>query len=166
MIQVKFKKLNENAKIPDFKHKGDAGKDLYATSVRYNAKYDRLEYGLGFASAIPEGYQVSIRPRSSNTKKNWYIPNSPGTIDENYRGEWFVMFKNRTPFEQIFPDGDRELNILEFENEILPKILPYELDEAIAQCFLEKVEDWEFVETDELDETERGADGGLNREGK
>lgn len=81
MIQVKFKKLNENARIPDFKHVGDAGKDLFATSVKYNPKYDRLEYGLGFATAIPEGYECSIVPRSTNTKKEWYIPNAPGTID-------------------------------------------------------------------------------------
>jgi len=166
MIQVKFKKLNENAKIPDFKHKGDAGKDVFATSVKYNPKYDRIEYGLGFASAIPEGYQVSIRPRSSQCKKDWYIPNAPATIDSNYRGEWFIMFKNRTSFDQMFPTGDPKLNLLEFENEVLPKILPYSLDEAIAQCFLEKVEDWEFVEVDELDDTERGSDGGLIREGK
>ncbi len=81
MIQVKFKKLNENAKIPDFKHVGDAGKDLFATSVKYNPKYDRFEYSLGFATAIPEGYECSIVPRSTNTKKECYIPNSPGTID-------------------------------------------------------------------------------------
>ena len=162
MIQVKFKKLNENARIPDFKHVGDAGKDLFATSVKYNPKYDRLEYGLGFATAIPEGYECSIVPRSTNTKKEWYIPNAPGTIDSNYRGEWFVMFKCRTPFEQLFPTGDRDLNILELENELIP----YKLDEAVAQVMLRKVEDWEFTETDELDETERGADGGLVREGK
>ena len=162
MIQVKFKKLNENARIPDFKHAGDAGKDLFATSVKYNPKYDRFEYGLGFATAIPEGYECSIVPRSTNTKKECYIPNAPGTIDSNYRGEWFVMFKLRTPFEQLFPTGDRELNILEMENELAP----YKLDEAIAQVMLRKVEDWNFVETDELDETERGADGGLVREGK
>ena len=162
MIQVKFKKLNENARIPDFKHAGDAGKDLFATSVKYNPKYDRFEYGLGFATAIPEGYECSIVPRSTNTKKECYIPNSPCTIDSNYRGEWFVMFKLRTPFEQLFPVGDRELNILEMENELAP----YKLDEAIAQVMLRKVEDWNFIEAEELDETERGADGGLVREGK
>ena len=80
----------------------------------------------------------------------------------NYRGEWFVMFKLRTPFEQLFPTGDRELNILEMVNELAP----YKLNEAIAQVMLRKVEDWNFIETDELDETERGADGGLVREGK
>lgn len=162
MIQVKFKKLNENAKIPEFKHPEDAGKDLYATSIKYNEKYDRLEYGLGFATAIPEGYEVTIRPRSSQCKKDWYIPNAPGTIDAGYRGEWLVMFKHRLPFEMLFPEGDRELNILELINEKSP----YKLDEPIAQAILHKKEDWKFVETNELDETERGTDGGLIREGK
>lgn len=166
MKEVKFKKLCDKAIIPDVKHIGDAGRDLFAVGVKYNSKYDRLEYNLGFATEIPEGYQISIRPRSTNTKKDWYIPNTPGTIDSNYRGEWLVMFKYRIPFEQMFPEGDRELNILEFENEVLPKILPYSLEEAIAQCFLEKVEDWKFVEVDELSESNRGADGGLVRDDK
>ena len=162
MIQVKFKKLNENARIPDFKHVGDAGKDLFATSLRYNPKYDRFEYGLGFATAIPEGYEVSIVPRSTNTKKECYIPNSPGTIDAGYRGEWFVMFKHRVPFETLFLDGDYELNV----NELINELAPFKPGEAIAQALLHKREDWEFIEVNELDETERGADGGLNREGK
>lgn len=162
MIQVKFKKLNEKAVLPDFKHPEDAGKDLFPVSVKYNEKYDRLEYGLGFATAIPEGYEVEIRPRSSQTKKDWYIPNAPGTIDSNYRGEWFVMFKHRVPFETLFPNGDYELNI----NELINELAPYKPGEAIAQALLHKKEDWEFTEVNELDETERGADGGLNREGK
>lgn len=80
-MEVLIKKLNENAKIPDFKHPEDAGKDLIATSMKYNPKYDRFEYGLGFATAIPVGYECSIVPRSSNTKTEAYIPNAPGTID-------------------------------------------------------------------------------------
>lgn len=154
-MDVKIKKLNENAVIPDFKHVGDAGKDLYATTVKYNPKYDRFEYGLGFATEIPEGYQISIRPRSTNTKKECYIPNAPGTIDSNYRGEWFVMFKLRASRDTL----DKSIEEME-------ALIPYSLDEAIAQCFLEKVEDWKFVEVDSLSDTERGADGGLIREGK
>jgi dUTP pyrophosphatase len=161
-MKIPFKKLNEEAVIPEFKHPEDAGKDLFPVSVKYNKKYDRLEYGLGFATAIPEGYEVEIRPRSSQTKKDWYIPNAPGTIDAGYRGEWFVMFKHRVPFETLFPDGDYELNI----NELINELAPYKPGEAIAQALLHKREDWEFTEVNELDETERGADGGLNREGK
>jgi dUTP pyrophosphatase len=148
MIIVKFKRLNENAKVPVFKHIGDAGKDLYATSMKYNPKYDRYEYGLGFATNIPEGYQVSIRPRSSNTKTEAYIPNAPGTIDSGYTGEWNVFFKLRNT--QI--NNNPELHA------------PYKIGDAIAQAILEKVEEWEFLEVDELEETERGSDGGLLRD--
>ena len=128
-MKIPFKKLNEKAIIPEFKHPEDAGKDLFPVSVRYNEKYDRLEYGLGFATAIPEG---------------------------------FVIFKHRVPFETLFPDGDYELNV----NELINELAPYKPGEAIAQALLHKREDWEFTEVNELDETERGADGGLNREGK
>lgn len=156
MIQVKFKKLHEDAQIPQFKHIGDAGKDLYATSLKYNPKYDRYEYGLGFATEIPEGYQVSIRPRSSNTKTNAYIPNAPGTIDAGYRGEWNVFFKLRT---------SPNLPVVSGPDDLL-KYAPYQIGDAVAQCMLEKVLDWEFVEVDELSDSERGTDGGLIRDDK
>ena len=159
---VKIKKLNENAVIPQFKHSGDAGKDLIATSVKYNPKYDRFEYGLGFASAIPQGYECSIVPRSSNTKTDAYIPNAPGTIDANYTGEWKVFYKLRTRFEELFPDGDKELNLLEMENELRP----YAIGDKIAQCLIHRVEDSKFIVVDELPETDRGADGGINRNDK
>ena len=142
MIQIPFKKLDKNAVIPEFKHLDDAGKDLIAVSYNYNEKYDRHEYGLGFATAIPEGYYIKIAPRSSNTKTNLYLPNGEGTIDAGYRGEWKVFYKSRDK------GGDKEYNV----------------GDAIAQCFLCKRPDWEFVEVDELDNTDRGADGGINRD--
>jgi len=78
----------------------------------------------------------------------------------NYRGEWFVFFKLRTSFNQLFDGGDYQLNILEMENELAP----YKVGDAVAQVMLRKVEDWEFEEVEDLDETERGADGGLVRD--
>ena len=163
MINVKFKKLNENAVIPNFKHSGDAGKDLIATSMKYNPKYDRFEYALGFATEFSSDWEAEIRPRSTNTKTDAYIPNGPGTIDSCYRGQWFVMYKLRTPFEQLFPEGDRELNILEMENEFAP----YKIDGTpIAQVKFNRVEHTDWIEVDELSDTDRGADGGLIREGK
>ena len=83
-----------------------------------------------------------IAPRSSNTKTNLYLPNGEGTIDAGYRGEWKVFYKSRDK------GGDKEYNV----------------GDAIAQCFLCKRPDWEFVEVDELDNTDRGADGGINRD--
>lgn len=162
MVQINFKKLNENAVIPTFKHDGDGAQDLIATSCRYNPKYDRFEYGVGFATSFPKGYRFRIVPRSSNTKTDAYIPNSVGLIDAGYRGEWMVFYKLRTSFDLLFPEGDRELNIFEMENELRP----YNIGDAIAQCYLEKVEDWEWNEVDKLESSERGTDGGLIRDDK
>jgi dUTPase len=159
-MKVKIKLLNKKAVVPFKKHPNeDACYDLIATSYKYNAEKDRFEYGLGFATEFTPDWEAEIRPRSTNTKKEVYIPNAPGTIDSNYRGEWFVFFKHRIPFEMLFPTGDRELNILEMENELAP----YKVGEAIAQVKFNHVHptDWEIV--DELTDTSRGADGGLVR---
>lgn len=159
---VKIKKLHENAVIPFQKHVGeDACYDLIPVSCKYNPKYDRFEYKLGFATEFSSDWEAEIRPRSSNTKTDAYLPNSVGTIDSCYRGEWLVMYKLRTPFEQLFPDGDRELNILEMENEFAP----YKIDgeTAIAQVKFNRVEHTDWVEVDELSDTSRGTDGGLVR---
>lgn len=160
---IKIKKLNERAVIPFQKHiNEDACYDLIATSCKYNPKYDRFEYGLGFATEFTPDWEAEIRPRSTNTKKDVYIPNAPGTIDSNYRGEWFVMFKHRVPFDTLFPTGDRELNLLEMENELAP----YKVGDAVAQVKFNRVEQATWIEVQELGDTSRGADGGLNREGK
>lgn len=159
-MKVKIKKLHENAVIPFQKHPGeDACYDLIATSCKYNSKYDRFEYGLGFATQFTPDWEAEIRPRSTNTKKDVYMPNSPGTIDSNYRGEWFVMYKHRVPFDTLFPTGDRELNLLEMENELAP----YKVGEAVAQVKLNRVEPIQWDLVDDLTDTSRGADGGLVR---
>lgn len=161
-MQVKIKKLNENAVIP-FKKGNDVGNacfDLIPVSYEYDSKRDRFIYHLGFATEFTSDWEAEIRPRSSNTKTEAYIPNGPGTIDSNYRGEWLVIYKLRTPFEQLFPDGDRALNLIEMENEFAP----YKIDgSAIAQVKFNHVHPvaWEVV--DELTDTERGTDGGLKR---
>ena len=69
------------------------------------------------------------------------------------------MFKNRTPFDMLFPTGDKELNILKMENELAP----YKVGEAVAQVKFNRVEHTEWIEVEELTDTSRGADGGLIR---
>ena len=163
-MKVKIKRLHPNAVVPFQKHVGeDACYDLVPVSYKYNPKYDRFEYKLGFATEFTPDWEAEIRPRSTNTKTDAYIPNAPGTIDACYRGEWLVFYKLRTSFDLLFPTGDNELNILEMENELAP----YKIDGTpIAQVKFNRVEsvDWNIV--DELSDTERGADGGLIREGK
>ena len=159
-MKVSIKLLDKNAVIPFQKHRGeDACYDLIATSCKYNPDKDRFEYGLGFATEFTPDWEAEVRPRSTNTKKDFYIPNAPGTIDSNYRGEWFVMFKHRVPFDMLFPTGDRDLNILEMENELAP----YKVGDAVAQVKFNRVEQANWIVVDELTDTSRGADGGLVR---
>ena len=164
---VKNKRINENAVIPFKKHPvEDACYDLIPVSYKYNPKYDRFEYKLGFATQFSSDWEAEIRPRSTNTKTDAYIPNTPPTIDANYRGEWLIMFKLRTSFEQLFPNctpENRDLCVLEMENELAP----YKIDgTAIAQVKFNRVEHTDWIIVDELSDTDRGADGGLIREGK
>lgn len=161
-MKVFFKKLVPEAQIPKCKHpEEDACYDLIPVSYTYNPLYDRFEYHLGFATEFSSDWEAEIRPRSSNTKTEAYLPNSVGTIDSCYRGEWLVMYKLRTPFDQLFPDGMTDLNLLEMENEYAP----YKIDgkTAIAQVKFNRVEHTDWVEVDELSDSSRGTDGGLIR---
>ena len=150
-MKVLVKKLNPNAQIPTFGKPGDGCQDVVAVSCKYNPKYDRFEYGLGFATEIPEGYYVAILPRSGNTKTDAYLPNSCGIIDADYRGEWKVIYKLRIPLFGLL----EEINPME--------LAPYKVGDKLAQAILRRKEDCEFIQVDKLSETERGADGGLNR---
>ena len=68
-MKVLIKKLDKNAVIPFQKHVGeDACYDLIPVSCKYNPKYDRFEYGLGFATEFTPDWEAEIRPRSTNTK--------------------------------------------------------------------------------------------------
>ena len=80
-MEVKIKKLNENAVIPQYAHPSDAGLDLVATSYEYKEDIDCHVYGTGLAVEIPEGYVGLIYPRSSNRKTDAYMCNHVGVID-------------------------------------------------------------------------------------
>lgn len=162
MISIKIKKLNPNAAIPSFTKPGDGAQDVVAVSCKYNPKYDRFEYGLGFATEIPTGYRARLVPRSSNTKTDAYLPNHVGLVDAGYRGEWMIFYKLRDSFSTLFPTGDKELNLLEMENECAP----YKVGDRIAQCYFEEILEPEWIEVNELSDSERGADGGLIRDDK
>ncbi len=80
-MEVKIKKLVEDAVIPTYAHATDAGLDLTATSYEYKQEFDCHVYGTGLALEIPEGYVGLIYPRSSNRKTNAYMANHVGVID-------------------------------------------------------------------------------------
>ena len=137
-MEVKIKKLTDNAVIPAYAKPGDAGADIVATSYEYDAGHDLHIYHTGLAFEVPEGYVMLIFPRSSNTKKDCYLPNSVGVLDSGYRGELTFRWKNR----------DRSM---------IDK--PYDVGDKIGQIIIIPYPNIEFTECDELSETERGTGG-------
>ena len=84
-MKVKFKKLNDRAKIPFYANEGDAGMDLVATTVTRLSNF--YEYGTDIAMQVPKGYVGLLFPRSSISNTDHYLRNSVGVIDSGYRGE-------------------------------------------------------------------------------
>ena len=138
-MKVNIKKLVENAVIPTYAKPGDAGMDLYSTSIEISED-GVVTYGTGLSMEIPEGYVGLLFPRSSNYKQDLVLCNSVGVIDSGYRGE--IMFKYFQIGENMYKVGDRVGQII---------ILPY------PQI--------EFTEVDDLSKTERG-EGGFGHTGK
>jgi dUTP pyrophosphatase len=81
--------LEEGAILPKYAHKEDACMDLFVNDIEYDN--GRTIYHTGVHVALPEDYEMEIRPRSSITKTTEIIQNSPGTVDEGYRGEIMVV---------------------------------------------------------------------------
>lgn len=136
-IKVKIVREANTIAIPEYATPGSAGVDLCSTMYCMIKPGEQALISTGIKIAIPEGYEAQIRPRSGLAlDKKITIPNSPGTIDSDYRGEIMVLLKNEgeDPFTLRF--GDR-----------------------IAQMVFMPVVQADFEEVKTLDETQRGTGG-------
>lgn len=150
-MEVLIKKLNPNTKIPEKASELAGGWDVVATEIKLHGE-DFAICKLGFALEIPEGYRLILVPRSSLTKTDWVLQNSPGLGDADYRGEYQYRFR-------CIPSGWVKGADFYYQN------FPYRVGDRIGQIYLEKVIPIDFIETDTLDDTERG-DGGFGSTGK
>ena len=129
-MDVKFKKLHEDAKIPSYAHDTDAGLDL--TAVSFTQEFDKsnklvLVYHTGLAVEIPEGYVGLIFMRSSISNKSISLTNAVAVIDSGYRGELLLKYKITTDsLPTIYQPGEKigQLIIIPY-----PKINPIEVEE-------------------------------------
>ena len=141
-MKVRIKKLHENAVLPKFGKVGDAGADLTATSYEYvNGRHC---YGTGLALEIPEGHVGLIFPRSSICNKDLRLSNCVGVIDENFRGEVKFFFE------------DKGMNAM---NPSQPNTNIYKIGDRIGQLIIMPYPKPEYIEADELSETNRGSQG-------
>jgi len=139
MIKVKIVRLNQKAILPAYATPHAAGMDISAC-LDSAVTVAPLSTGLiptGFAIELPEGFEAQLRPRSGLALRHMIsLPNTPATIDADYRGEVKVILINygKEPF--TVNHGDR-----------------------IAQMVVSRVDQVSFEEVDELSDTQRGAGG-------
>ncbi len=139
-MQVKIKKLKENAIIPTKGSEKSAGYDLYACLDREAIlirPHETEKISTGLSIQPPKGYFGAIVARSGlATRFGLRLANCLGVCDEDYTGEYIVALHNDTDDPQTICAGDR-----------------------IAQLIFLPYVDAEFCEVDELEETERGSGG-------
>lgn len=183
-VNVKVWREDKSIPLPTYGKEGDACCDIYAKSIEYDEEKDRTIIHTGLHFALPDEYEMELRPRSSNTKTDVYMANSPGTLDWGYRGELLVIFKNRTnislsrsveyTMNAVRQLSDKGNDIRELTNNAiyyLEKVFngfPYKTGDRVCQLLVRRREKitWDEVETlEELGSTERGA-GGFGHTGK
>ena len=136
-MEIKVKKLSNKAVIPAYQTKEAAGFDLHSIEDVVIKPGERKLISTGLAFEIPYGYEIQIRPRSGLAYKHGItVLNTPGTIDSDYRGEIKVLLINHS-------NEDFEIKI----------------NERIAQAIIKEVIQANFIEVDELSDTERGKKG-------
>ncbi len=138
-MQMRVKKLNPKAKLPTYGTNQSAGADLYVCMEEpvTIAPGDTAFLSTGIAIAVPEGYAGLVFARSGLGCKRGLAPaNKVGVIDSDYRGEVRVALHNHSGQSQTVEDGERIAQLV-----VVPVLAP------------------ELVETEELDDTERGAGG-------
>ncbi len=131
--------------LPTYQTEGSSGMDLYAAIDEpvLIKPLERTIIPTGIAIELPEGFEAQIRPRSGLALKHGItILNSPGTIDEDYRGEIKVILINLGQEDFLINRGDR-----------------------IAQLVLSKIYRVNLLEVEGLRETKR-SDGGFGHTGK
>ena len=139
MVKILIKKLNKNTNIPEYKTDGSSGMDLMANIEKpiILQPGEKKLISTGITIAIPNEYEIQIRPRSGLAAKNGIsVLNTPGTIDADYRGEIKVILINLSKQSFKINNNDR-----------------------IAQMVLCSIVKAELEEVQELPKTIRGTGG-------
>jgi dUTP pyrophosphatase len=141
-IQVKITKIDEAAKLPQYAHDGDAGMDLFSIEEVTIEPSETALIHTGIKIELPKNTEAQIRPRSGLALKHSItVLNTPGTIDEGYRGEICIILINHGKY-------------------------PFKVEKAmkIAQMVIKPVLKVNLIESKALSESER-AEGGFGSTG-
>lgn len=165
-IQIPYEKCREGARMPEYAHIDDSGMDLYALEdyTIHPGETKLIPTGLKFA--IPNGYELQIRPKSGRClKTKLRIANTPATIDAGFRGEVCVIVENvEAPIQDITYEFDNNghpiiTSILHGTDHYIHK------GEKFAQLVLAEVPKANFYLVDKVMEDTERADGGFGSTG-
>ena len=136
-MTLRFKRIHPDAVLPAYAHPSDAGMDLRSVASVTIPAGGRALVPTGLVVLLPPSYEAQVRPRSGLALRHGVtVLNAPGTIDSGYRGEIGVILAN-------FGDAPFAVNA----------------GDKIAQLVIAPVTQPEVVETETVDETDRGAGG-------
>lgn len=138
MYELKIKLLYENSKLPEFANSGDAGMDIFSIDRKVIKSGESELIRTGISIELPKDTEIQIRPKSGLALNNGItLLNSPGTIDEGYRGEIKVIVINHGKNDFLVEEGMK-----------------------IAQMVLKPIYKVKITKVDSIDyETDRGKNG-------
>ncbi|WRD44992.1 dUTP diphosphatase [Helicobacter pylori] len=136
-MKIKIQKIHPNALIPKYQTEGSSGFDLHAVEEVMIKPHSVGLVKIGICLSLEAGYELQVRTRSGLALNHQVmVLNSPGTVDNDYRGEIKVILANLSDKDFKVQVGDR-----------------------IAQGVVQKTCKAEFIECERLDETSRGSGG-------
>ncbi|WRD23782.1 dUTP diphosphatase [Helicobacter pylori] len=136
-MKIKIQKIHPNALVPKYQTEGSSGFDLHAVEEVMIKSHSVGLVKIGICLSLEVGYELQVRTRSGLALNHQVmVLNSPGTVDNDYRGEIKVILANLSDKDFKVQVGDR-----------------------IAQGVVQKTYKAEFIECERLDETSRGSGG-------
>lgn len=138
-MKIKFKRVNKNAILPTYVSRGSVGADIFACVPGLGVHIAPGNLAIiptGIIAEVPDTYELQIRSRSGLALRGVCVANSPGTIDSDFRGEIKILLQNLGQDNFSVYPGDR-----------------------IAQMVLNRVARIEWLDSEELTQTERGEKG-------
>jgi len=140
-VPVRVVLTHKNAEMPGYKKSGDAGADIRSVERAIIEPGYTVMVDVGMKIELPPGWEMQIRSRSGLAKRGLVVANSPGTIDSGYRGPVKVLLLNTGR------GGDDEIAHV------------VEVGDRIAQMVLKRAPQANFMQTNELSDSDRGAGG-------
>jgi dUTP pyrophosphatase len=134
-MQIKFKKINEDAIAPNYAYEFDAGMDLFCAENISIAVGERVQVSTGISMEIPEGFVGLIWDKSGLSQKAG-LKTLGGVVDSQYRGEIKIGIINLSDKDFVFEKGQK-----------------------VAQMLIQKVERVDLIESENLSDTSRGESG-------